>query len=119
MPERLCRIHTEGNGLATMTIAGSEAATARQLLEAVRRQAASLSSHEEIRGIIVCGQGESFCRCGAEERFDSPYGAAELAALGQQVMFSMEKIGKPCIAAISGECSGIGLELALACDFIV
>jgi enoyl-CoA hydratase len=42
-----------------------------------------------------------------------------LAAFGQQVMFSLEKVGKPCIAAISGVCSGVGLELSLACDFIV
>ena len=44
---------------------------------------------------------------------------AALSSLGQQVMFNLEKLAKPCIAVIEGECAGVGLELALACDFIV
>ena len=42
-----------------------------------------------------------------------------MAEFGQQVMFSLEKSGKPCLTAIEGECTGLGLEVALASDFIV
>ena len=119
MTERLCSLSILNTGIAVLALPGSSSATARQLLEAVRRQIISLKDTEEARGIIIVAQGDSFCRCRTEEQFDSPYMAANLASFGQQVMFDLEKIGKPCIAAVSGECTGLGLELALACDFIL
>lgn len=119
MPQRLCRIEAQENGIAVLTIPGSAAATARQLLEAVRRQIIHCTDSKEIKGIIVTSKGADFCACGNREQHPSPYSAAELASFGQQIMFNLEKIGKPCVAAISGECSGVGLELALACDFII
>jgi enoyl-CoA hydratase len=90
----------------------------RQLLETLQRQIAALAGNSEIRGVILTGPSEGFCNCSAD-RSSGFSDAAALAGLGQQVMFNLEKIGKPCLAAIGGECSGLGLELALACDFIV
>jgi enoyl-CoA hydratase len=66
----------------------------------------------------LTGSEIGFCRCTIENNA-SVHDAAELSGFGQQVMFSLEKTGKPCIAVIEGECSGLGLEVALACDFIV
>jgi enoyl-CoA hydratase len=90
----------------------------RQLLEALQHQIAALAGNSHVRGIILTGPAEGFGCC-SQERSPGCSEAAEIAGLGQQVMFSLEKIGKPCIAAIAGRCSGLGLELALACDFIV
>lgn len=101
-----------------MTVPGSSAATTRQVLEALQRQIAAVAANSDIKGIIIAGSGEGFCRTAAEAAL-SHNQAAELASLGQQVMFSLEKIGRPCIAAVESECLGLGLELALACDFIV
>ena len=66
----------------------------------------------------MTGPGSGFCCCRIEKNV-SARDAAALSAFGQQIMFSLEKIGKPCITAIEGECSGLGLEVALASDFIV
>lgn len=115
MPERLCRIQTEENGIAVVAVPGGPAATARQLLEALQRQIVSLSGHAEIRGVVLTAPDGAFGRCSLS-RDEDP---ALLAAFGQQVMFNLERLGKPCVAAIAGECSGVGLELALASDFIV
>jgi len=118
VPDRLCSIQSKEQGLAVVSVSGSLSVPKRQLLEALQRQIAALGGNSEIRGIILTGPVEGFCRCFAD-RDSVPYDAAALAGFGQQVMFSLEKIGKPCIAVIAGECSGLGLELALACDFIV
>ena len=118
MPDRLCSIQSKDNGIAVVVVPGSASVPKLQLLEALQRQIAALAGNSDIRGIILTGLKEGFCTCSAD-RSCEPHEAAALAGLGQQVMFNLEKIGKPCIAAIAGNCSGLGLELALTCDFIV
>lgn len=118
MPERLCTIRQKSGGVAVMTIPGNSVFPARELLEAIRRKTATLTGTHEIKGLIVTGPDSGFCRC-LPARGASMQDAAALSGFGQQVMFTIEKIGMPCIAAIEGECTGLGLEVALACDFIV
>jgi enoyl-CoA hydratase len=118
VPDRLCSIQSKDHGLGVLVVPGSASVPKRQLLEALQRQITALAGNSDIRGVILTGPVEGFCNCSADRR-SAPYEAAALAGLGQQVMFNLEKIGKPCLAAIAGECSGLGLELALACDFIV
>jgi len=118
LPDRLCSIQSQDHGVAVVAVPGSATAPKYQLLEALQHQIATLAGNSQISGIILTGPVEGFCSCSAG-RDTGSYGAAALAGLGQQVMFSLEKIGKPCLAAIAGQCSGLGLELALACDFIV
>ncbi len=101
-----------------MIIPGSSAASARQVLEALQRQIYAVAANSDVKGVVVTGSGDGFCRTAAEAALSHKQ-ASELASLGQQVMFSLEKIGRPCLAAVESECSGLGLELALACDFIV
>jgi enoyl-CoA hydratase len=118
VPDRLCCIQSKDNGVAIVVVPGSASVPQLQLLEALQRQIAALAGNSLVRGIILTGPVEGFGCC-LLERSSGHYEAAEIAGLGQQVMFSLEKIGKPCLAAIGGRCSGLGLELALACDFIV
>ena len=118
MPEKLCKIDKIENGIAILTIPGSSAIPARQLLEALQHQISAFVGNSCIKGIILTGTEYGFCRCLSGVPF-APFEASTLAGFGQQIMFSLEKTGKPCIAAVAGECTGLGLELALACDFIV
>ncbi len=118
MPERLCTIRTNTNGIAVLTASGCRSTSARELLETLRRLTASLAGNADIKGVLLTGPESGFCRCRTESSA-SARDAAALSGFGQQVMFSLEKIGKPCITAIEGECSGLGLEVALATDFIV
>lgn len=118
MPEKFCTLQPKINGIAHLSIPGSLTASAMELLEALRRQTTSLTGKEGIKGVLLTGSESGFSRCRTESGA-SVHDAAALSAFGQQIMFNLEGIGKPCIAAIEGECSGLGLELALACDFIV
>ncbi len=118
MPEKLCKTDRKENGIAILTIPGSISVPARTVLESLQRQLAGLYGHNDIKGIILTGTQEGFCRCSVGTSVNSREASA-LSGFGQQVMFNLEKTGLPCIAALDVECSGLGLELALSCDFIV
>lgn len=118
MPEKLCTLQQQSNGLAVLVISGNPAAFPGELLESLRRQIAAIAGNNDIKGVLLTDSDKGFCRCRTES-CTSVHTAAELSACAQKVTFSLEKIGKPLIAAIEGECSGLGLEIALAADFIV
>lgn len=118
MPEKLCTIQTKTDGIAVLTIPGNKSASPGELLEALQRQISSISGKHEIKGLLLTDSGSGFCQCHTDMSM-SGHDAATLSELGQQVMFRLEKSGKPCIAVIEGDCTGLGLEVALACDFIV
>ncbi|HIJ88011.1 MAG TPA: enoyl-CoA hydratase/isomerase family protein [Desulfuromonadales bacterium] len=118
MPDRLGTICTTPNGVAILTLTGKHTVSSRDLLEYLYRQIAIMAGAEEIKGILVTGSESGFCLCSTEGAA-SPQKASHLSDFGQKTMFSLEKIGKPTIAVIEGECSGVGLEIALSCDFIV
>lgn len=86
----------------------------KEMLERLRDDAA-------VQGIVLTGEGKSFC-AGAdigEMAHMTPMEAVRFAEQGQALMFAIERVGKPVIAAVKGHALGGGLELALACDFIV
>jgi enoyl-CoA hydratase len=116
--DKLCTIQHHFYSIAVLTISGNRTASARELLESLKRQISTLAAKDDVKGVLLTGSESGFCRC-LTEKSTSVHDAAALAGFGQQVMFCLEKIGKPCIAVIEEECSGLGLEVALACDFIV
>ena len=118
MPDRVGTIHTTVSGIAILTVSGKRTISSWDFLEYLHRQIATLARTEEIKGILFTGSESGFCQC-APECAATPQSASQLSAFGQKTMFSLEKIGKPTIAVIEGECTGLGLEVALSCDFIV
>jgi len=117
MSEKACRIELQGS-IAWLRLPGSAQLSRRSFLEMVRRQLDCLAAHDDVRGVLVCGQGGTFCTVGSDGPLTPPE-AARLAGFGQSVLFSLEALGKPVVAALSGEITGLGLELALACSFAV
>lgn len=111
------------DAIAVVSLARSEARNvlSRDLVSGLLAAFTSLKDDGRVQGIVVTGEGKSFCAGAdiAEMARMSPAEASSFAELGQQLMFAIEKVGKPVVAAVNGHALGGGLELALACDFIV
>jgi enoyl-CoA hydratase len=83
----------------------------------------SLEQNQEIRAIIITGEGEKAFVAGADisefAHFSVEEGA-QLAHQGQELLFDfVENLKTPVIAAINGFALGGGLELAMSCHFRV
>jgi len=108
-----------GRGVATITL-DSPGKLNRVPLPA-REQLAGvfdeLGRDESVRAIVVTGAGGAFTAGGDIAAFleASP---EELSHLAWNVA-AAERCPKPVVARIEGYCLGVGLELALACDFRV
>ncbi|HOX25129.1 MAG TPA: enoyl-CoA hydratase-related protein [Candidatus Krumholzibacteria bacterium] len=79
---------------------------------------AELGQDDGIRAVVLTGAGDRAFVAGADiaelAALDPP-GAERYAATGQSLMWRIENLGKPVVAAIGGFALGGGLELALAC----
>ncbi len=78
----------------------------------------SLLQDEAVRSIILTGEGKIFV-AGAdisEMKEKDPVDARAFARKGQALLFFIETMEKPVIAAVNGHALGGGCELAMACD---
>ena len=78
----------------------------------------ALRDDDAVRCVVITGAGEKSFVAGAdinELATQSPVAGRSHALHGQQVLDTIETLGKPVIAAINGYALGGGCELAMAC----
>ncbi|MGH9469215.1 MAG: enoyl-CoA hydratase/isomerase family protein [Terriglobia bacterium] len=94
----------------------------RAVLAELRECFELIRGDDEVRVVILSGEGERAFAAGADIRELSALDAArgrEAARRGQETFDLVENLGKPVIAAIRGYALGGGCELAMACTLRV
>jgi len=96
-------------------------ALTRAMWEALPELLAELAGDDEVKVLLVTGEGPSFS-AGADIRElisgDDPADPmAELRAFNLRAQAALREFPKPTIAVVRGHCIGGGLEIALGCDF--
>jgi enoyl-CoA hydratase/carnithine racemase len=87
-----------------------------------------VASDDAIRAFVLTGKGSGFCAGGdisaMRQRMGAPPGRLAAAGWLRQrrlhgMIANLHSLEKPTIAAVNGAAAGLGMDLALCCDFIV
>ena len=110
------------DGVAVVTINRPDKLNALNatVIDELRACFAALRDDPAVRVIVLTGTGEKAFVAGADigELVSATGPELErLAERGQSLMWTIENLGKPVIAAVNGFALGGGCELALACTF--
>ncbi|MGE5094734.1 MAG: enoyl-CoA hydratase/isomerase family protein [Betaproteobacteria bacterium] len=117
-------------GIATVTLNRPEKRNAMsdELRNALIEALETVNADAAIRAMVLTGAGKAFCAggdvAGMERRMQAPAGEIGINGWRRQqrvhhAQALLHTMPKPTIAAVNGAASGLGADVALACDFII
>ncbi len=112
---RLERDDERGVAVITLDVPGKYNRVSMRARDELGRLFGELGRDAEVRAIVLTGAGDSFTAGGDVAGFLEAT-PEELSRLAWNVA-APERCPKPVVAKLRGYCFGVGLELALACDF--
>ena len=108
------------DGIAFLTINRPDKLNALndQVVAELHQAALALKTDDAVRGVILTGSGPKAFVAGADIGDLAKQGVLDgrqRALNGQQMLYALERMGKPVLAAVNGFALGGGCELAMAC----
>ncbi|MFD9664945.1 crotonase/enoyl-CoA hydratase family protein [Rhodococcus sp. NPDC059968] len=122
------RTNISDSGVATVAMTRSDKHNAldRSMFEGLLDAASQLAANRKVRAVVLHGEGESFCSGIDISSFlaDSKGGVDalfvrednRLANFAQRAAYDWSTVPVPVIAAITGNCFGGGMQIALGAD---
>lgn len=112
------------DGVATLTLNAPfrHNAVSMEAIALLTELLERIQSDDGVRAVVITGAGVSFCSGGDLREFAEAEDLSHryFETRGIPRMFrAMAEVGRPTIAAVRGNCIGIGLGIALSCDLIV
>jgi enoyl-CoA hydratase/carnithine racemase len=119
--------YTCESGVATITLSRPERLNSLTfaIYEELRDLFAALNSHDEVRAVVLTGEGRAFCSGGDVEDIIGELfsrdmrGMVAFTRITGALIANIRKLRKPVVAAVNGVAVGAGAVMALACDLRV
>jgi enoyl-CoA hydratase len=89
-----------------------------QVVSELHQAALALKADDSVRGVVLTGSGPKAFVAGADIGDLAKQGVMDgrqRALNGQQMLYAIERMGKPVLAAVNGFALGGGCELSMAC----
>ncbi|MFX1509440.1 MAG: enoyl-CoA hydratase/isomerase family protein [Promethearchaeota archaeon] len=110
------------NQIALVTINNPPANALNPEIITLLRKLLTELDQDDTKAIILTGAGDKFFVGGADIKQFKEQNAEvikKFTRLGQQFTLFLEKHNKPIIVAVNGFCLGGGMEITMACDFVI
>lgn len=115
---------TKDNGVATLKFNRPDKFNSfnQELAFAVQKALDDCKKDDEVRAIILTGEGKAFCAGQDLAEATDPNGPPLKNIVGKHynpIVMRIRDIEKPIIAAVNGVAAGAGANIALACDIVL
>jgi enoyl-CoA hydratase/carnithine racemase len=112
-------------GVATITLTRPERLNSLtfDVYAELRDVVDAMNAHDEIRSVVLTGEGRAFCSGGDVEDIIGELfardmkGMLDFTRVTGALIASLRKLRRPIVAAVNGVAVGAGAVIALACDF--
>ena len=116
--------YTLTNGVGTLTLDRADRLNSLTfaIYEELTEVLTALQDHDEVRSLVLTGEGRAFCSGGDVEDIIGELFARDMKGLVAftrvtgALIGSLRKLRKPIVAAVNGVAVGAGAVVALACD---